>query len=195
MREVLFRGFHPNNNGKTIITFKGEKIKGEWVFGLPAYGGNNEISYISDIYTDDVVGIISETLGEYTGTTDKNGEQIFEGDIVEPRYDKWEKCFSGSICFVDGKFGVEWVDFGGVKPDDLRALNDWVSKRIEVVGNIYGGYRSMTNCSDRELTELFYGKCYWKTEGLQTIEVKTTLQDLVNKTRCGVQINNGNKNS
>lgn len=37
MREILFRGFHPDENGTTTITLNGKKIKGEWVFGYPIY--------------------------------------------------------------------------------------------------------------------------------------------------------------
>ena len=35
MREILYRGFHPDKNGTTEITLNGGKIKGEWVEGLP----------------------------------------------------------------------------------------------------------------------------------------------------------------
>lgn len=27
----LYRGFHPDENGETVITLNGEKIRGEWV--------------------------------------------------------------------------------------------------------------------------------------------------------------------
>lgn len=29
-REILFKGFCPNENGKEIITLKGENIRGDW---------------------------------------------------------------------------------------------------------------------------------------------------------------------
>ena len=78
------------------------------------------------------------TVGQAIGMVDKNGKQIFEGDIC--RFREWSR---GEMCWI-GKIHYEHRQFlisGGPNkecssPFEL-AMSRFCSEDIEVIGNIY----------------------------------------------------------
>ena len=135
MREILFRG----------------KTSTEWVYGDLRHLNDGRVAIRKDgeIYPYEV---IPETVGEYTGLTDKNGKKIFEGDILENRASEnkedWKRWV---VAFYDGSFCFEREIPRKHKhkhEQNLLCEDEVKLYRLAVIGNIHDNPELLTEDSN-----------------------------------------------
>lgn len=85
------------------VKFRALNEKGVWVYGYYAYGCYYPDSYKTHRMFPSNEEVDPETVGQYTGLKDKNGKEIYEGDIVVPRYNRFKPMV---VEYEDGKYNI-----------------------------------------------------------------------------------------
>lgn len=126
------------------VKFRGKRVdNGEWVYGSllisePQEKSLEPLHYFICPLDKGYHRVIPETIGQYTGLHDKNGKEVYEGDIIQ---------FNDGIVINKSnthKSAVKWVDeLGGfyihadcigyyqVNPSQCKMYH------FEVIGNVF----------------------------------------------------------
>ena len=123
MREIIFRG-------KRIDT-------GEWVYGnFVLYEHMGEVKHIivtdwAQVYVNSHF-VIPETVGQDTGLKDKNGKEIYEGDIIEKTYYSYHQPECSELFEI--KYEGLSFHFEHIKGSTFHLP---FTEDIEIIGNIH----------------------------------------------------------
>ena len=147
MRKILFRGFSPDNEGKIVIKLNGETVVGKWLYGYPTLGDSacttKELEgcpclhngseawmtfWLDECHEYDEDICLGLTIGQWV-TIDKNGKDVFDGDIVR-------------IEGINGRCIIEYHEGTVCWYIHVLSVNKYLylfnhMDEIEVIGNIY----------------------------------------------------------
>ncbi len=129
--------------GMREILFKAKRIdNGKWIEGYYFYNPNIDKHFVHNWLSGGLVEVDTDTICQYTGLTDKNGNKIWENDVVRfarnfSKY-RWSEGHNFEVYFNEFLCHFALDDgYGKNGQYDRFNLTGAKAKDIEVIGNIF----------------------------------------------------------
>lgn len=164
MREILYRGkrvelvngkivfgdwvygYYYNNDCPSLL-INGKHINAEYILVQDSYG---DVHCLGNLGSPSFFQVLPETVGQFTGLTDKNGKKLFEGDICRVIYID-RRCNSSGEHYKDENLIIEEVvfkkgtfcfkttieDIAMYRPIGFDIYEKQKIKYFEIIGNIH----------------------------------------------------------
>lgn len=129
------------------IKFRGRKPNGEWIYGdlVAVETTDGEPSKFNirpyDVDLECPEDVDENTIGQFTGLLDGNGQEIFEGDIMRIPETEFNIEIIGVVKFDRGSYVIRSF-FSGTHSSLAWAVRERQSgeRRGVVIGNIYDNH-------------------------------------------------------